>query len=101
MAWAVSADQGWIDLPVQEGEVREESVSVTVELSSPGPRDGRHEAVLSFTSPDADGPPEELAVVLRVGPAGCEGCGLSGRGSRGAVGLAALAALLLLARRRS
>lgn len=101
MAWSVRADATWVELPQAEGETRDDVADVPVTFQVPGPRDGRHEAVLIFSSPDAEHSPLELPVVLRVGPAGCEGCGVDGGGSAGAAGIGLLMALLLLTRRRS
>ncbi len=101
MAWAVEADVDWIELRTPAGETRDDVASVPVIFSIPGPRDGRYDAVLTFSSSDAEGPPVELPVVLRVGPAGCEGCGVPGRGQPVSAALALLLSMLLLARRRS
>lgn len=101
MSWSVAADEAWVELPEAEGEIRDDVAGVPINFQVPGPRDGRHETVLIFSSPDAEHSPVELPVVLRVGPAGCEGCGVDGGGSAGAAGIGLLTALLLLTRRRS
>ncbi len=91
MAWTVSTDVDWIEPAADAGEVFDEPETLELIFTLPARRDGRFDAELVFSSPEAD-EDRVLDVQLRVGPAGCADCEVGGRTH----GYAVPAALVLL-----